>query len=102
MACLKHRTTNGVICQACDLETIERYERLNADKNERLRIGCERYDTARRMNPRLWEYAWKLNVQTGKPFDEIIDNLRPFMMGVKAADAISAPATSSKRQTGPG
>lgn len=46
---------------------------------ERLRVGHERYETARRMNPRAWADAWQLNLTTGKPFDEIIDDLRPFV-----------------------
>ena len=50
------------------------------DEIERLRAGHDRYETARRMNPKQWADAWKLNISTGKPFDEIIDNLRPFMM----------------------
>ena len=44
-----------------------------------LRNGFERYETARRMNPRAWSEAWMLNIATGKPFDEIIDDLRPFV-----------------------
>lgn len=47
---------------------------------ERLRTGHQRYETARRMNPRQWADAWKLNTTTGKPFDEIIDDMRPFMV----------------------
>ena len=43
------------------------------------RIGADRYETARKMNPQQWADAWKLNISTSKPFDEIIDNLRPFM-----------------------
>ena len=54
------------------------------DEIERLRAGHDRYETARRMNPQQWADAWKLNLSTGKPFDEIIDNLRPFMMGPNA------------------
>lgn len=45
----------------------------------RMHKGHERYETARRMNPQQWADAWKLNCSTGKPFDEIIDDLRPFM-----------------------
>lgn len=45
-----------------------------------LRRAAQRYETARRMSPRQWAEAWQLNLTTGKPFDEIIDNLRPFMM----------------------
>jgi hypothetical protein len=32
------------------------------------------------MNPQAWAAAWELNITTGKPFDEIIDNMRPFVM----------------------
>lgn len=42
--------------------------------------GHERYETARRMSPHQWKDAWLLNRNTGKPFDEIIDDLRPFML----------------------
>ncbi len=31
------------------------------------------------MNPRQWATAWDLNLKTGKPFDEIIDDMRPLM-----------------------
>ncbi len=54
-----------------------------ANEIERLRIGHDRYETARLMNPRMWSVAWEINVNTGKPFDEIIDNMRPFFMGDK-------------------
>lgn len=46
---------------------------------ERLRIGHERYETARLMHPNSWADAWKVNASTGKPLDEIIDDLRPFV-----------------------
>lgn len=45
---------------------------------ETWRIGHERYETARRLNPQQWADAWRLNISTGKPFDAIIDDLRPF------------------------
>lgn len=51
-----------------------------ADEIDRLRKAHERYETARRMNPRQWAAAWELNLKTGKPFDEIIDDMRPFMV----------------------
>jgi hypothetical protein len=51
-----------------------------AEEIERLRIGYRRYETARLMNPRAWSEAWNLNITTGKPFDEIIDELRPFVV----------------------
>ena len=44
-----------------------------------LRKAAARYETARRMNPGQWAAAWELNITTGKPFDEIIDHMRPFM-----------------------
>jgi hypothetical protein len=50
---------------------------------EELRIGHARYEAARRMNPRQWADAWHLNTSTGKPFDEIIDDLMPFLKGNK-------------------
>jgi len=51
---------------------------LRAEIN-RLSIGHARYETARRMNPRQWADAWKLNLRTGKGFDQIIDEMRPLM-----------------------
>lgn len=49
---------------------------LQADEIIRLRKGNERYETARKMNPQQWADAWMLNIMTGKPFDEIIDDMR--------------------------
>lgn len=46
-----------------------------------LRKDAERYRTARCMTPHQWSAAWELNQATGKPFDEIIDNMRPFVGG---------------------
>lgn len=45
-----------------------------------LRLAAGRYEIARRMNPRMWNQAWATNVTTNKPFDEIIDDLRPLVM----------------------
>ena len=42
-------------------------------ENEALRQDAERYQIARKMNPLQWADAYQLNIQTGKPFDEIID-----------------------------
>lgn len=71
---------NPMLSQADQLEAakgrIEQLERML----ERASVGYKRYETARRMNPRQWADAWKLNTTTGKPFDEIIDDLRPFMV----------------------
>ena len=44
------------------------------------RVGSDRYQIARRMNPRQWAAAWQVNVKLGKPFDQIIDEMRPFVM----------------------
>jgi len=60
--------------------TDPRIAELEAE-NARLRIGYERYETARRMNARQWSDAMSLNFSTGKPFDEIIDDLKPFRTG---------------------
>ena len=46
------------------------------------KLGAKRYEIARRMNPRQWKDAWELNISTGKPFDQIIDELGPFY-GIK-------------------
>lgn len=48
------------------------------DQVNALRKGHDRYETARRLSPAQWADVWKLNISTGKPFDEIIDDLRPF------------------------
>lgn len=52
--------------------------RLSADL-ELARIGARRYETARRMAPNAWRDAWRLSLLSLKPFDQIIDELRPFM-----------------------
>lgn len=41
----------------------------------RLQVGHDRYETARRLNPRQWAEAWEQNIRTGRPFDEIIDGI---------------------------
>lgn len=46
---------------------------------DELRKGHDRYETVRRLDPAQWADIWKLNISTGKPFDEIIDGLRPFV-----------------------
>lgn len=43
------------------------------DEIARLRAGYRRYEIARKMNPQQWAAAWSLNIKTGKPFDQIID-----------------------------
>lgn len=39
---------------------------------------AERYQIVRRMNAAQFADAFILNIRTGKPFDEIIDDLGPF------------------------
>lgn len=46
---------------------------------QRLRAVADRYETARLLNPRHWKDAWELSISTGKPFDDIIDDVRPFL-----------------------
>lgn len=41
--------------------------------------GSDRYETVRRMNPQAFLDAYILNQRTGKPFDEVIDDLKPFV-----------------------
>jgi hypothetical protein len=54
---------------------------------ERYRKGHERYATARTMSSQQWKDAWMLSANTGKPFDEIIDDLKPFFAIDKARKA---------------
>ena len=61
---------------------------------EKLRIGHQRYETARRMSPLAWQSAWQLNTATGKPFDEIIDDLRPFVAPNEPAKGRAESASS--------
>lgn len=49
-----------------------------ADALEAMQLDALRYKTVRRMNAQAFAEAYKLNIATGKPFDEIIDNLQPF------------------------
>lgn len=63
-----------------DLDDVAAQSQLAMVELEQLRKGFNRYETARRMNPRAWAAAWELNIKTGKPFDQIIDEMRPFVM----------------------
>ena len=46
---------------------------------ERLRLGADRYETARLLNPNQWKDTCAFSVATGEPFDELIDKLKPFL-----------------------
>ena len=56
--------------------------RLETDL-ELARIGARRYEVARRMNVRQLIDARTMHMH-GKPFDEIMDELRPFMFPQEA------------------
>jgi hypothetical protein len=45
---------------------------------ERMRIGHDRYEIVRRMHVPMFKDAVQLSIRTGKPFDQIIDELKPF------------------------
>ena len=62
-----------------DIDDVADGHPLAKEQLERLRLAAQRYETARRMSPVQWAAAWKTNIETGKPFDDIIDDLRPFM-----------------------
>ena len=40
--------------------------------------AIDRYELIRRLSPREFSDIYQLNISTGKPFDEIVDNLLPF------------------------
>jgi hypothetical protein len=63
-----------------DLDDVASGHPVAVEELASLRLARDRYETARRMNPRQWADAWKLNTTTGKPFDEIIDDMRQFMV----------------------
>jgi hypothetical protein len=44
---------------------------------KRLRISHERYETVCRMSVPQFQDAFILSAETGKPFDQIIDELKP-------------------------
>ena len=55
-------------------------ERLGAAE-----LGAKRYETLRRFNAQQFTDAFVLNRRTGKPFDEIVDDMRPFMFPAMSA-----------------
>lgn len=61
-------------CNECATDEIEK---LRAE-NQRLSLGNRRYEEMRKWSPAVFINAWKLSQQTGKPFDEIVDQLAPF------------------------
>jgi hypothetical protein len=85
-----HALSRGI----AEVEAAGRAMRAALAEIERLRIGNHRYETARRMNPRQWADAWKLNTSTGKPFDEIIDDM-PNAQAQPTAKASEASCSGS-------
>ena len=61
-----------------DYDTLEYIVELERKCN-RFKIGHDRYETAKRMTPILWADVVSQSITTGKPFDDIIDDLRPFI-----------------------
>jgi hypothetical protein len=47
---------------------------------ERMRIGHQRYETARKMNPQQWATAWQRNITTSEGFDQIIDEQTAYFL----------------------
>lgn len=46
-----------------------------------LRKAHERYETVRRLNPRQFSDTWRVSITSGKPFDELVDDMMPAMSG---------------------
>lgn len=42
---------------------------------ERIQTAAKRYETLRRLNPRQFADLYAKNLQTGTPFDELVDEL---------------------------
>ena len=49
-------------------------EQLRAE-NERLKVGNDRYEILRTLNPRQFADLYAKNLETGTPFDELVDGL---------------------------
>lgn len=58
-------------------DMVERHKKV-LENVELLEAGYRRYEIARTMDPNQWKAAWALNLSTGKPFDEIIDDVGKF------------------------
>jgi hypothetical protein len=54
---------------------------IASEEIKELRLAAKRYETARKMNPTEWKELWEMNVRTGIPFDELIDNRSNMLMG---------------------
>lgn len=47
----------------------------------RQRKGHERYETVRRLTPRQFSDTWRVSITSGKPLDELVDDMMPAMSG---------------------
>lgn len=47
----------------------------------RQRKGHERYEIVRRMNPLQFRDMWRFSITSGKPFDELVDEMMTAMSG---------------------
>jgi hypothetical protein len=74
---LRLSTVDQVNAEAEANDARAEIEALRAERDA-LAKDAARYAIARRMSPQQWADAWELNHRTGKPFDEIIDDLAPF------------------------
>ena len=45
------------------------------DKNEDYKKGWIRYEKLRKLNPRQFEELYLKNIQTGKKFDDLVDEI---------------------------
>ena len=57
-------------------ETLERLQKELAEA----KIGADRYEVVRKLNPSKFHDVWTININTGKSFDDIIDDLKPFYL----------------------
>jgi hypothetical protein len=64
---------------------------------ERLRIGHYRYEKVRRMTAQQFAAACEVNIRMGKPFDEIIDDLRPY--GLTPNAPVEGPPSGAELDT---
>ncbi len=69
---------------ACRSDASERIAELQGEnlrlhaEVDRLNVSHQRYEFVRKLSARTFADVCKLNVSTGKPFDQIIDELIPF------------------------
>ena len=55
---------------------------ITSEELIKLRLSAKRYETVRMMNPQQWKELWEMNIRTGIPFDELIDNRSNMLMDI--------------------